>query len=187
MLVGIIAHSFAALPFSKPLSLITKLEGPSGSSSLPKGAGMPTEAVEEDEEEEQEKEEEDEDALFDAAPDGYKCPISLVLLTDPVVAMDGYTYQRDALEQWIAKSEESKQRRPRSICRKACCSLSPLLTPISFRPSPRPTSTEQRQLLSPQIGVPMDKMFIASHGVRSLVNEYIEKFAAARSKRQSTK
>lgn len=52
---------------------------------------------------------EEEDAMYEKAPDNYECPISFVLLTDPVVAMDGYTYQRAALQQWIDKAEESKR------------------------------------------------------------------------------
>jgi AAA+ superfamily predicted ATPase len=31
------------------------------------------------------------------------CPICLKLMTDPVVAEDGHTYQRHAIEQWINK------------------------------------------------------------------------------------
>jgi AAA+ superfamily predicted ATPase len=31
------------------------------------------------------------------------CPICLKLMTDPVVAEDGQTYQRQAIEQWINK------------------------------------------------------------------------------------
>jgi hypothetical protein len=31
------------------------------------------------------------------------CPICLKLMTDPVVAEDGQTYQRSAIEEWINK------------------------------------------------------------------------------------
>jgi pyridoxal/pyridoxine/pyridoxamine kinase len=31
------------------------------------------------------------------------CPICLKLMTDPVVADDGHTYQRQAIEEWIKK------------------------------------------------------------------------------------
>jgi hypothetical protein len=31
------------------------------------------------------------------------CPICLKLMTDPVVAEDGQTYQRQAIEEWINK------------------------------------------------------------------------------------
>ncbi len=33
-------------------------------------------------------------------PNEFKCPISLELMTDPVVASDGYTYERDSIEKW---------------------------------------------------------------------------------------
>jgi hypothetical protein len=31
------------------------------------------------------------------------CPISMQLMTDPVVADDGHTYQRETIEEWIEK------------------------------------------------------------------------------------
>jgi hypothetical protein len=34
-------------------------------------------------------------------PDKFKCPISKQILTDPVVASDGFTYERAHLERWI--------------------------------------------------------------------------------------
>ncbi len=35
------------------------------------------------------------------------CPITLERFTDPVVASDGWTYDRFAIEQWMAKSKQS--------------------------------------------------------------------------------
>jgi hypothetical protein len=35
--------------------------------------------------------------------DELSCPICFKLMTDPVVAEDGQTYQRQAIEQWINK------------------------------------------------------------------------------------
>jgi pyridoxal/pyridoxine/pyridoxamine kinase len=35
--------------------------------------------------------------------DELSCPISLQLMTDPVMADDGYTYQRSAIEAWLNK------------------------------------------------------------------------------------
>lgn len=37
----------------------------------------------------------------EGAPDELLCPVSQMLLTDPVVAADGITYQREALQQCI--------------------------------------------------------------------------------------
>uniref|UniRef100_A0A4W3H8F7 WD repeat, SAM and U-box domain-containing protein 1 n=1 Tax=Callorhinchus milii TaxID=7868 RepID=A0A4W3H8F7_CALMI len=34
-------------------------------------------------------------------PDEFLCPISREVMTDPVIAADGYSYQRDAVESWI--------------------------------------------------------------------------------------
>ena len=35
-------------------------------------------------------------------PDAFLCPITLELMTDPVVALDGHTYERSAIEDWFA-------------------------------------------------------------------------------------
>ena len=35
------------------------------------------------------------------APDEYRCPLTLELMTDPVVAMDGNTYERAAIAEWL--------------------------------------------------------------------------------------
>jgi hypothetical protein len=37
------------------------------------------------------------------------CPISMQLMTDPVMADDGHTYQRDAIETWIKKCTTGKE------------------------------------------------------------------------------
>jgi hypothetical protein len=36
-------------------------------------------------------------------PEELSCPITFKLMTDPVVAEDGQTYQRQAIEEWISK------------------------------------------------------------------------------------
>jgi SUMO ligase MMS21 Smc5/6 complex component len=41
--------------------------------------------------------------------DELSCPISFQLMTDPVVATDGHTYQRDAIEAWIKKCITGKE------------------------------------------------------------------------------
>jgi E3 ubiquitin-protein ligase RGLG len=35
------------------------------------------------------------------------CPITLAPFTDPVVASDGWTYERGAIVQWMLKSDRS--------------------------------------------------------------------------------
>lgn len=43
--------------------------------------------------------ERDEEAwLQEGAPDHFVCPVSMVLMRDPVIAADGRTYQREALQ-----------------------------------------------------------------------------------------
>jgi hypothetical protein len=44
----------------------------------------------------------DEEAwLLEGAPEVFVCPVSFVLMRDPVLAPDGHTYQREALQQCI--------------------------------------------------------------------------------------
>ena len=37
------------------------------------------------------------------APEVFVCPLTHELLTDPVVAARGYSYQRNAFEEWVAQ------------------------------------------------------------------------------------
>ena len=40
-------------------------------------------------------------------PSEFKCPISLELMKDPVVASDGCTYERDSIQKWLAEHNTS--------------------------------------------------------------------------------
>ncbi|KAM9398073.1 WD repeat, SAM and U-box domain-containing protein 1-like isoform 1-T1 [Salvelinus alpinus] len=40
-------------------------------------------------------------------PDEYLCPITRELMKDPVIAADGYSYEREAIESWIATKNRS--------------------------------------------------------------------------------
>ena len=40
-------------------------------------------------------------------PDELLCPITLCVMTDPVLAMDGHTYERAAIEDWLRRSRDS--------------------------------------------------------------------------------
>jgi hypothetical protein len=44
-----------------------------------------------------------EEGLSEALLEGLSCPISFQIMTDPVMADDGHTYQRHAIEGWINK------------------------------------------------------------------------------------
>lgn len=56
---------------------------------------------------------EDETNRADAAansgtcPHGYLCPISLSIMKDPVIAMDGHSYERASIEQWFQSHNTS--------------------------------------------------------------------------------
>ena len=40
-------------------------------------------------------------------PDDFVCPITQELMIDPVIATDGHTYERHAIERWLAKNSTS--------------------------------------------------------------------------------
>ena len=40
-------------------------------------------------------------------PKAFLCPITQDIMQDPVVATDGHTYERDAIERWLRKKQTS--------------------------------------------------------------------------------
>jgi hypothetical protein len=46
-------------------------------------------------------------AESDEVPNEYLCPITMDIMRDPVIAMDGHTYDRKAISSWLAKSQKS--------------------------------------------------------------------------------
>eukprot|EP01028_Stygiella_incarcerata_P004420 TRINITY_DN1966_c0_g1_i3.p1 TRINITY_DN1966_c0_g1~~TRINITY_DN1966_c0_g1_i3.p1 ORF type:complete len:136 (-),score=33.01 TRINITY_DN1966_c0_g1_i3:134-541(-) len=44
---------------------------------------------------------------FDSVPDEFLCPITRAVMIDPVVTMDGHTYDRDAIARWLQDSDRS--------------------------------------------------------------------------------
>ena len=57
---------------------------------------------------EEEEDEDEEDRPLEGAPDRLRCPISFVLMTEAVLAPDGHSYQRHALEQHMQYTRESE-------------------------------------------------------------------------------
>uniref|UniRef100_F6VAM8 WD repeat, SAM and U-box domain-containing protein 1 n=1 Tax=Ciona intestinalis TaxID=7719 RepID=F6VAM8_CIOIN len=45
-------------------------------------------------------------SFSETAPDEYLCPISREIMTDPVLAADGFTYERASIEKWFAKGSK---------------------------------------------------------------------------------
>mmetsp|Transcript_35319 Transcript_35319/g.82536 ORF Transcript_35319/g.82536 Transcript_35319/m.82536 type:complete len:108 (-) Transcript_35319:199-522(-) len=41
------------------------------------------------------------------APNEYACPITMDIMVDPVLAMDGHSYERAAIENWLRQSQKS--------------------------------------------------------------------------------
>uniref|UniRef100_A0A8C8ZHT7 WD repeat, SAM and U-box domain-containing protein 1 n=1 Tax=Prolemur simus TaxID=1328070 RepID=A0A8C8ZHT7_PROSS len=46
-------------------------------------------------------------SLSSGIPDEFVCPITRELMTDPVIASDGYSYEREAMENWISKKKRT--------------------------------------------------------------------------------
>jgi hypothetical protein len=44
---------------------------------------------------------------IDTCPKDWLCPITLDLMTDPVIAPDGHTYERSAIENWLKINKTS--------------------------------------------------------------------------------
>ncbi|XP_059116489.1 WD repeat, SAM and U-box domain-containing protein 1 isoform X1 [Peromyscus eremicus] len=47
------------------------------------------------------------DSLSSGIPDEFVCPITRELMKDPVIASDGYSYEREAMESWIHKKKRT--------------------------------------------------------------------------------
>ena len=43
----------------------------------------------------------------DEPPKSFLCPITCELMMDPVIACDGHSYERSAIEKWLSKSRKS--------------------------------------------------------------------------------
>ena len=43
----------------------------------------------------------------DDAPEEFLCPISMEVMQDPVIAADGHTYERRAIEAWFSRARTS--------------------------------------------------------------------------------
>ena len=44
------------------------------------------------------------DGMNSETPDEYQCPITMEVMNDPVMAADGHTYERAAIEQWFSQN-----------------------------------------------------------------------------------
>ena len=40
-------------------------------------------------------------------PDNYVCPITAEIMTDPVTTLDGFTYEREAITEWLRTKDTS--------------------------------------------------------------------------------
>ncbi|OBS74498.1 hypothetical protein A6R68_14960 [Neotoma lepida] len=47
------------------------------------------------------------DSLSSGIPDEFICPITRELMKDPIIASDGYSYEREAMESWVRKKKRT--------------------------------------------------------------------------------
>jgi len=46
-------------------------------------------------------------AMCNEVPAEFRCPITMAVMKDPVVAADGHTYERSAIESWLRQRKVS--------------------------------------------------------------------------------
>ena len=93
------------------------------------------------------------------------------LLIDPVVAQDGFHYQRAALERWVARCHTGE-----STHTQLACLLAWHQSKSSHeRKSNTYTYTEGRYPRSPLTNLPMAPWYLPSHTMKSMVQQYIER------------
>ena len=46
-----------------------------------------------------------------AIPSEFMCPITMVVMKDPVLGTDGYTYEKEAIQQWLRSNTQSPMTR----------------------------------------------------------------------------
>lgn len=63
------------------------------------------------------------ECLEDERPRDHLCPLSVDLLTDPVVAADGFTYQREYIERWFRTCIDSGSQVTSPITREVLTNL----------------------------------------------------------------
>ena len=51
-----------------------------------------------------------------ATPHHFRCPITCTVMEDPVIALDGYTYERAAISTWLEQNETSPLTGERCVC-----------------------------------------------------------------------
>ena len=82
----------------------------------------------------------EEESASSIIPDEYLCPITHQLMRDPVIASDGYSYERTAIEQWLDSFSTSAATITASTTTAARGPTSPmtnqpLLLPVTLTPN----------------------------------------------------
>ena len=91
--------------------------------------------------------------MADHIPDQFYCPITRTTMADPVIAADGYTYERAAITQWIQQNISSGM----------------VYSPINFIPLTHLNLTENVML----------KNIMKNAGISPGIKYYVSYFAAS--------
>ena len=51
-------------------------------------------------------------------PDDYVCPITAEIMTDPVSTLDGFTYERAAITEWLRTNDTSPSTGAKLTCKR---------------------------------------------------------------------
>ena len=101
-------------------------------------------------------------------PENYLCPITQEIMIDPVMAMDGHTYEREAIENHIEKT-------------RAISSVHDSDEAESSAKKTTPSKQPNRQPTSPMTGEPLGgDMVLPNMAMRSMINGFLDQNPAYR-------
>ena len=78
-------------------------------------------------------------AVVEGVASSLHCPITKQLMTDPVFTMDGQTYERSAIEEWLKTNDTSPATGKRLPSNKRITLTLPLVLALPLSPSPGPS------------------------------------------------
>jgi len=98
-------------------------------------------------------------------PNEYLCPITMDLMRDPVIAMDGHTYDRKAISSWLSKSQKSPKTNMLLPSKQVHMPAASLVQPVSCLPLSVRCRSEFTLLLQ----------LLPNHALKSMIVEWLER------------
>lgn len=85
-------------------------------------------------------------------PDEFLCPITLTLMSDPVIGGDGHTYERSAITQWLLTNPHSPLTRQSMTAQslKPNYALKTAIDRFKRTPSPQPRQQQPQKKVAPK-------------------------------------